>query len=135
MPIDIEKDSPQTALKKLKVRENTLRRLEEISKLGSWEVDLRTKKAIWSDQSYKIYGYEPQSFEPTLDLFFSNLLPEYVPSAKLALEKMMEHGHIQTFFAKMRHQKGHIIHILINAQVITSLIELENKQKEQAKIV
>ena len=152
MPIDIEKDSPQTALKKLKARENTLRRLEEISKLGSWEVDLRTKKAIWSDQSYKIYGYEPQSFEPTLDLFFSNLLPEYVPSAKMALEKMMEHGHIQTFFAKMRHQKGHIIHILINAQVmydengepwkligttqdITHYVTLQRESKELLEII
>ena len=54
MPIDIKNDSPEIALKKLKARESVLRQFEEIAALGSWEIDLKTKKSTWSDESYKI---------------------------------------------------------------------------------
>ena len=53
MPIDIEKDDVETALRKLKAREGSFRLLEQINKLGSWEVDLKTHKSIWSENSYR----------------------------------------------------------------------------------
>jgi PAS domain-containing protein len=128
MPIDIQKDSVEVALKKLKARENALIRLETISKLGSWEVDLNTKKAHWSDRSYEIYGYEPQSFEPSLDLFFENLLPEYVETAKKILARMTKSGAVESFIAKAKRKDGTIIDIFLNGQVIkdeeTSQIKL-----------
>ena len=69
MPIDIKNDDLDTAIKKLKARENTLRQLEAVSKLGSWEVDLQTHKSIWSDMSYKIYGISKET-PVTLEFFF-----------------------------------------------------------------
>ena len=75
MPIDVKNDDLQTALVKLKAREKTLMQLEELAGLGSWEIDLKTRKSIWSKQSYKIYG-EDESVEPSLDLFFEHLVPE-----------------------------------------------------------
>ena len=118
MPIDIEHDSVETALKKLKARENALRRLETVSKLGSWEVDLQTKKSHWSDRSYTIYGYKPNEIEPSLDTFFAHLLPEYHESAKRVLSEMMETRNVETFHAKLRRKDGRVIDVLLNGQVI-----------------
>jgi len=117
MPIDIENDDLATALKKLKARENNLRRLESISGLGSWEVDIATKKAIWSDRSYEIYGLEKGS--PTnLDLFFSLILPEYVQPAQENLAEALRELKPITFQCKARHSSGKIIDILINGQIV-----------------
>ncbi|HEY6188773.1 MAG TPA: PAS domain S-box protein [Pyrinomonadaceae bacterium] len=68
--------------------EEALRRSEAVlaqagrmASLGAWEVDL-TRSAeinenplIWSDQVYRIYGYEPGSVEVTSELFFRHAHP------------------------------------------------------------
>jgi PAS domain S-box-containing protein len=39
-----------------------------MANLGNWEMDLQTGKATWSDQQYRIFGYQPGEVEPSLDL-------------------------------------------------------------------
>jgi len=117
MPIDLEHDTPQSALKKLKARENAFRQLEAISNLGSWEVDLKTKKSSWSKRSYEIYKI-PYSEEVGLDTFFSLLLPQYHKEAQDAIDRGIKTQQPITFTGKVKRRDGEIIHILINAQVI-----------------
>jgi putative two-component system response regulator len=80
MPTELLKDSLATALKKLEARENSMRQFEELSNLGSWEVDLITKQSLWSSQTYKIYGFD-NSIQPNLNLFFSRLIEKDLPRA------------------------------------------------------
>ena len=127
MPIDIIKDDLETAMKKLKAREESFKRLESISQLGSWEVDLKTNKSIWSDQSYKIYGLDKQSTQPSLELFLSKLLPKYIPIAQKELAKAMQSGKTTTFQAQITRADGKIIDILINGQVIFDENNLPSK--------
>ena len=117
MPIDVENDIIEIALKKLKARENNLKQLERVSKLGSWEIDLITKKSIWSSRSFEIYGI-PENTEVELDTFFSLLLPEYKEVAQKRLQEAMQTGKSSEFFCKVKHSSGRILHIVINAQVI-----------------
>jgi len=117
MPIDIDNDDITTALKKLKARENNLRRLEDVSGLGSWEVDLRTNKSIWSDRSYEIYGIEKGS-EVSLELFFSRLIPEDLQRAQEELKRAMDTAEAITFRCKVKRTNNIIVNILINGQVI-----------------
>ena len=46
--------------------ERRLLQAEEIANIGSWEVDLINDTVYWSPQVYRIHGYEPGSFKPTL---------------------------------------------------------------------
>lgn len=117
MPIDIKKDSPEIALKKLKARESVLRQFEDIAGLGSWEVDLKTKKSIWSKRSYEIYGLE-YGTDVSIETFFSMALPEYLPKAKEHLERAMQTGETLKFTCKLKRADGCIIDLLINARVI-----------------
>ena len=152
MPIDIEKDDVQTALKKLKVREGNFQQLEKISNFGSWEVDLITKKSIWSENSYRIYGYEPFSIEPTLDTFFLHILPQDAHRAKLAIQKAIQSHKVETFQGQLHSKSGKIKDILINAQAlynkdgmaikfigitqdITKVMQLQRKSKELSNII
>ncbi len=38
-----------------------------IARMGNWERNLESGKTIWSDQVFRLFGFEPQSFEPSLD--------------------------------------------------------------------
>ncbi|MCX6206878.1 MAG: PAS domain S-box protein [Bacteroidetes bacterium] len=49
---------------------------EMISTTGSIEVDLITKKITWSDEFFKILGYEPQSFELDMDSLYNHIFSE-----------------------------------------------------------
>ncbi|SFV70970.1 diguanylate cyclase/phosphodiesterase (GGDEF & EAL domains) with PAS/PAC sensor(s) [hydrothermal vent metagenome] len=152
MPIDIENDDIATALKKLKAREENFRQLEKISNFGSWEVNLITKKAIWSENSYRIYGYKPFSIEPTLDTFFLHVLPQDAPRAKIAMEQCLQTHRVQTFQGQLRAVNGEIKDILINAQAlynddgvaikligitqdITDMMRFQRKSKELSNII
>ncbi len=151
MPIDIENDNLDTAIKKLKAREENLQTLESISKLGSWEIDLQTKKAIWSERSYEIYGIEKET-EIGFDTFFSIVTPEYLKSAQKALQQAITTGERQTLQCKVTHTHGHTIEVLINAQVIydtqqtplkligttqdvTEYVSIKNRTKELSELL
>jgi len=53
-----------------------LRRVQEIAHLGSWELDLDEKRLVWSDETYRIFGIEPQEFESTYEAFLERVHPE-----------------------------------------------------------
>ena len=118
MPIDIKNDDLQTAVDKLKARENILRELEAISHLGSWEIDLKTHKSIWSDNSYEIYGLDKNATTPTLELFLSLVLPQDVPKVQEAIAKIMETGEAASIQCRAMHSDGKVIDLLLNGQVI-----------------
>ncbi|HWQ78174.1 MAG TPA: HD domain-containing phosphohydrolase [Anaerovoracaceae bacterium] len=56
-----------TALnKKLRNDLERFNKAEILSHLGNYKVDLHTGKIEWSDELYRIFGFEPKSFEPTI---------------------------------------------------------------------
>jgi len=56
--------------------ESQLATAQAITHIGSWEWDMRTGVVTWSDELYRIYGFEPRSREVTFDFFLSRLHPE-----------------------------------------------------------
>ncbi|MCD4668183.1 MAG: EAL domain-containing protein [Sulfurimonas sp.] len=127
MPIDTKTDDLQTAIDKLKAREDSFRQLENISKLGSWEINLKTNKAIWSDQSFKIYGLDKASTEPSLELFISHLVPQDIPRAQTILADAIKNGKVTTFQSKIKRADGKIIDILVNGQVVYDEQQIPSK--------
>ncbi|MBP1910179.1 ATP-binding protein [Methanolobus bombayensis] len=59
----------------LKHRER-LARAQEISRVGSWEIDLRTKKHFWSEEMYRIMGYAPSEVNISRDTYLERMHPE-----------------------------------------------------------
>ena len=48
-----------------------------LAHLGSWEWDIQNNTINWSDEAFRIFGEEPQSFTPTLERFLN-----YIPSSE-----------------------------------------------------
>ncbi|MBA3473114.1 MAG: PAS domain S-box protein [Rubrobacter sp.] len=51
----------------LRSSEANLSDAQRIAHLGSWEWDLKMGEVWWSDEAYRIYGFEPNGFSPTLE--------------------------------------------------------------------
>ena len=49
---------------------------QRISGVGSYDFEIATNTNIWSDQLYRIYGREPQSFNASYEVFLSMLHPD-----------------------------------------------------------
>jgi diguanylate cyclase (GGDEF)-like protein/PAS domain S-box-containing protein len=117
MPIDIQQDTPEIALKKLKAREDAFIRLEDVANLGSWEVDIKKNSSVWSSRSYDIYKV-PHDEDVNLSTFFNMLLPEYHEEAYNMIQKSIKTQKALSFTGKVKRRDGEIITVLINAQVI-----------------
>lgn len=64
----------QQAREKLQKSETLLREAEKISGIGSWERNLTTHELVWSDELYRIYGYEPGAVKPDTDFFINHVV-------------------------------------------------------------
>lgn len=53
-----------------------LARAQTIAHLGNWEWNIATGALIWSDEIYRIFGRQPQEFDPTYELFLDAIHPE-----------------------------------------------------------
>ncbi len=57
-------------MESLRHSEYLLRHAQRIGHLGNWSLNLKTNELSWSDEIYRIYGYEPGNIKPTRDEFF-----------------------------------------------------------------
>jgi len=106
-------------IEKYKAREESFKQLEAISKLGSWEVDLQTKKSIWSDESYKIYAMDKELNEDVgLDTFLSHLVKEDLTRTLAVIDKVMKDGGVHSFECSIIDEDKKLKHLLLNAKVI-----------------
>ncbi len=55
------------AEEKLQTREHEIGEAQSIAHIGSWTWDLATNSIKWSAEMYRIYGFAPESFIPTLE--------------------------------------------------------------------
>ncbi len=66
----------KNAEKELKLSESRLYEAQHLAHIGNWEYDLKTKKIYWSDEVYRIFGFEPGQMQVDMELFLSRLAPE-----------------------------------------------------------
>jgi PAS domain S-box-containing protein len=64
------------AAERLRVAGSKLAQAQHIAHLGSWEWDVLQNRVTWSDELYRIYGVEPQTFEATYEGFLDRVHPE-----------------------------------------------------------
>ncbi len=49
---------------------------QRLANMGDFEWHIATDRSSWSDQLFRIYGYEPQSFAPRYDTFLAHVHPD-----------------------------------------------------------
>ena len=77
----------QILIDRLQHSELLYKQAQEISHTGNWSWDLETKKLVWSDELYRIYGLEPQSVDTSDSIALYNH-----PEDKDAISNAMRHA-------------------------------------------
>ncbi|HKP17414.1 MAG TPA: MASE1 domain-containing protein [Gaiellaceae bacterium] len=49
---------------------------QELTHIGSWEWDIRTNRVCWSDELFRIYGFEPRSTKIDYGFFLERVHPD-----------------------------------------------------------
>ncbi len=91
-------------LDKLKISNNSLAVMNESNNLaeivgnfGSWQLNLDTKEYTFSDNSYRLLGFQPHSFFASQENFMKHIHPEDIASFRAANEQMLVHGYLAPF--------------------------------------
>jgi PAS domain S-box-containing protein len=83
-----------------KLRENEMHLLasQHIAKVGSWELDLTVLDDLdinplrWSDECYRVFGFEPGEVTVTNDIFWSRVHPDDRPAIETAVSQALQQG-------------------------------------------
>jgi PAS domain S-box-containing protein len=76
----------------LEQRARRLAEAQRLAQLGYFEWDLETGALWWSDEAYRIYGFEPGSVEPTLDRLMSLVHQDDRPMLRNAIDEAIQRG-------------------------------------------
>ena len=68
-----ERKEAEARLRKSQAR---LAEAQRMASIGNWEYDLTTGEVTWSDEVFRIYGYDPQAYVPTFDRLLEMVHPD-----------------------------------------------------------
>lgn len=131
----------------LKSQKRLLKETQALTKIGGWELCLESGHVIWTDEVYRIYGVNPEAYNPNdtaRDLKF--YLPEDRPAIRRAFERAVNQGvpydlelkairadgqHIWVRTnGKPRFKDGKVVRVSGNIMDITERVNLEQKIKQ-----
>ena len=72
--------------------EKLLSQSQEIGHIGSWKLDLNENSLIWSDEIYRIFGYEPHEFPVTYEAFLDAVHPDDREMVNIAYTDSIREG-------------------------------------------
>jgi len=76
----------------LKRSRESLEESQKIAHMGSWEWNITTDAILWSDETFRIFGYAPQAFRPTFESFVRAIVPEDLERVTTAIDDALEGG-------------------------------------------
>jgi PAS domain S-box-containing protein len=116
---------------KLVESEELLSRSQELAHIGSWNLDLTTNKLYWSDETYRIFGCEPQEFTATYEVFLEFIYPDDRAEVEEAYSRSVrekndsyeiEHRILRQNTGEIRHVLERCVHVRDDAgDIIQSL--------------
>jgi len=102
----------------LRKSEQGLQDAQKMSHLGSWEIDLVTGHALWSDEVFRINGFTPGSFEPNAESGMKRLHPDDVKRAEKAYHNAIENGTNYEVESRIVRPTGEVRYVLSKGEVL-----------------
>ena len=65
---------------------------QRLANIGSWSWDLRTGVVTWSDQQYRIMGFEPRAVPASYELYLQALHPDDRETVQAVVDKALKTG-------------------------------------------
>jgi two-component system cell cycle sensor histidine kinase/response regulator CckA len=134
-------------------REASFSDVESLANVGSWSWDVRTNEVAWSEQAFRVFGYDPAVDTASQAAFFAALHPEdreYLAShtARTAqtgitspaprcrfIHKDGSTRHVILTGTPIRDQGGQLIRIVGAALDVTEFVTVESELRRTAQLL
>jgi PAS domain S-box-containing protein len=141
----------QGALRRLAVSESRLAEAQEVAHIGSWEWNVADNSEWWSDELYRICGFEPKSFNPSFDTFRQLLHPDDIARVEALIRRALEDrqpfnfehrivrpdGGRRTLMARCRvivDEAGTVVRMIGTAQDVTDWRQLQDQVQQSQRM-
>lgn len=139
----------QEYLDNIITNEALMKEAEGLAHIGSWEADSISGDVKWSDEIFRIYGYEPGEIKPSHNIILQHIYPEDRVSYQRAvfsllnkhdaysselriIDKNQVHKFVSFKIVVKRNEEGHFTRLLGFMQDVTEKRKLEKELAEQA---
>lgn len=102
----------------LSAREALVNEAEKVAHLGSWFLDIATNEVKWSEELYRILGYDPARDEGTAERFFQALHPQDLPRALEIMKTLADTGVMVPADYRVVRSDGSVREIQCNGTVV-----------------
>ncbi|MBS1778246.1 MAG: PAS domain S-box protein [Bacteroidetes bacterium] len=125
---------------------------QQIAHIGSWELDMPDTstadniKLYWSDETYRIFGFEPRSVMVTSELLFSRVHPEDLPLVREKIRKaIIESSAYELEYRlllpdgteKVVYEQSRLVHSRTNRanRMIGTIQDVTDRRKTREKLI
>ncbi|WP_438966625.1 PAS domain-containing protein [Flavobacterium sp.] len=105
----------------LKIFEESSKQAEILGNYGSWILNFNTNKFTYSDNKFRLLGFEPQSFDPTIEKLLEFIHPDDKNTVVKAYESALKTFTIPSMDYKIITKDGAIRHFKTIAKSYTDL--------------
>ncbi len=106
------------ALQGLAENQALLAAAQQVAHLGSWSWDFASGATRWSDETYRIFGYNPGECEAGRDAFLGRLNPEDVDLVQSSLEALRKRGTPMNLMARLKLPDGTTRYLQVTSEVV-----------------
>jgi PAS domain S-box-containing protein len=92
---------------------------QSLANMGDYDWHIASDTNRWSDQLFRIYGYEPQSFHPSYARFLSLIHPEDQDRVQGIHQRAYATGEPYEMTERIVRPDGEVRHLSSNGQVVT----------------
>jgi len=103
----------------LRESDQRLQNAERVTHLGSWQMDITTRKCIWSEEFFHICGFEPNAVEPSLETLLECIHPDDRDTFSQAIHQAIDENGKCHIEQRLVHLDGTIIWVDFIGQVVS----------------
>ncbi len=104
--------------RELRANQSMLANAQRVARMGSWERDLRTNRLVWSEETYRIFDFDPKSFPGTYEAFVARIHPDDRTKRDAALTRAMEGDGLTSVEYRIRRSDGTVRIIYERGEII-----------------
>lgn len=112
----------QQAEEALKESERLLKDSQRLTKVGGWEFDVKMQTMTWTDETYRIHGFDPREFKPGSAEHAARSLECYPvevrPLIQRAFQRCLDHGEAYDLEIPFMTAKGRKLWIRTTAEAV-----------------
>ena len=103
------------------LRRRLLERAEEIAEVGSWDLNRDTREMVWSDNLFRIFGFEPRTLVPTVEFLFERIHPADRDHVEREIRRALTEGELRPLEYRIVRPDSSLRHV----HALPTLVERE----------